>query len=106
MNYPERLLTEIPALVGELPSRVSELPTLVSEVPARVRKATRPRRRAFGPKRIVMLVAVLGAVGAVVYLVRARRSRPDESAGEWQVHEESTESAHEMRVREAGSATA
>jgi hypothetical protein len=120
MNHPQRLLAEIPALMGELPSRVgelpsrmselpafvSELPARVSDVPVRVKKATRPRRRAVGPKRIVMLVVVLGAVGAVLYVIRSRRSALPTGSRDWHVHEESDESAQEMRVREAGSATA
>jgi hypothetical protein len=113
MNHPERLLAEIPALVGDIPSRVgelhdrvSELPSLLSDVPARVRKATHPRRRTFGAGRVVTLVVVLGAVGAVVYFLRSRRSAVPTAPGEWRVHEESDESAEEMRVREAGSATA
>jgi len=106
MNHPERLLAEIPALVGELPSRMSELPAFVSDVPARVKQATRPRRRAFGPKRIVMLVVALGIAGVVLYVIRSRRSASPTAPGEWRVHEESDDSAEEMRVREAGSRTA
>jgi hypothetical protein len=112
MNHPERLLAEIPALVGDLPSRmhdlpgrVGELPALVSEVPDRIRKATRPRRRPSGMKRVVMLVAVLGAVGAILYVIRSRRSGSTPAPADWRMPEEPADSHGEAREREA-SATA
>ena len=58
-------------------------------------------------KRLLVLVFLLGVAGALLYAIRARQSSSDVAPADgWHVHEEDDESAPQMRVREAGSATA
>jgi len=113
MNHPERLLTELPgrvadelpARVAEIPERLAELPGVVGELPERLgwrRSKSRPSTL----KRVFLFVVVLGVAGAVVALIRARRSQPASAPGDWRVTNEDDESAPPMRVREAGSASA
>jgi hypothetical protein len=60
-----------------------------------------------GTKRVLALVLLLGVVGALIYVLRARRSSSEPvPAAQLHVHEERDEPAGEMGVHEAGSATA
>jgi hypothetical protein len=57
-------------------------------------------------KRLFLLVLLLGVAGAVVYIVRARRSAPEPLPARGSSVDEADAQAAEMHVREAGTAIA